>query len=617
MDNVNKRNILAKDYPLAEILGNKKYTVDYFQREYKWETINIEQLVSDLVNAFMENYKDGDKTQDVANYGTYYMGSIVLSEKGSTSSIIDGQQRITSLTLLLIYLYHATNKTMSEQLSNMIYSDSYGEKSFNIQVEERESCLRSLYETGSYTIKDTDDESTKHMAERYQDICNCFPDDLFNETSLKSFVYWVKNNLILVKITAMSEENAYTIFETMNDRGVPLTSSDMLKGFILSKFSQEDNRKTVNVQWKKDMLLLDEFDSSTEALFFQSWLRAKYAVSIRQTKVNAVNMDFENIGARFHNWFKENYDKGLLADAINGNIENFIEKTYNFYLKQFIKIKKAEQTFNNDLPHIYYLNFWGIAPSLSYPLLLAPLNIDDSEDICNKKLELVAKHIDCFVVRRSVNYRLFSSSSIRYTMCNLVKAIRSKNIDDLKAILIDNREQADNVKEFEEAMPKFRLHGQNGKFVKYFLARLTSFIESGCKMPNNFTVYMTNPSCKPYEIEHIWSDHFEWHTDEFDQTDDFYQIRNSIGDLILLPNGVNQSLNDTETAKKLPHYIKENILAKSLCKQTYENNPSFTTFIKSNNLPLKWYDDINKDDIAERCNHYARIAELIWNKNLD
>ena len=205
MEDNYKRNILAKDYPLSEILGNKKYTVDYFQREYKWERINIEQLVSDLVNAFMENYREGHKTIDVANYGTYYMGSIVLSEKGGSASIIDGQQRITSLTLLLIYLYHATNKTMGEQLSNMIYSDSYGEKSFNIQVEEREPCLRALYETGEYTVKDTDDESTRNMAERYQDICDCFPRDLFSDESLKSFVHWVKNNLILVKITAMSE----------------------------------------------------------------------------------------------------------------------------------------------------------------------------------------------------------------------------------------------------------------------------------------------------------------------------------------------------------------------------------------------------------------------------
>ena len=264
--------ILAKDYRLSEILSNKKYSVDYFQREYKWQDINIQQLVFDLVGAFMESYRSGDSIKDVAHYGTYYMGSIVLNERGSVNSIIDGQQRITSLTLLLIYLYHATGKTMGEQISNMIYSDSYGEKSFNIGVPERQECLQSLYEKGEYTIKDTDDESTKNMAARYNDICNCFPTEDFEGDMLKAFVYWVKENLILVKITALSEENAYTIFETMNDRGVPLTASDMLKGFILSKFSHNEKRTKVNAQWRKDMLTLDGYDTNkgAENQFFQS-----------------------------------------------------------------------------------------------------------------------------------------------------------------------------------------------------------------------------------------------------------------------------------------------------------------------------------------------------------
>ena len=382
--------ILAKDYRLSEILSNKKYSVDYFQREYKWEQINIEQLVSDLVGAFMENYHEGHTIKDVAHYGTYYMGSIVLSERGSVNSIIDGQQRITSLTLLLIYLYHATGKSMSEQIANMIYSDSYGEKSFNIDVPERRECLQSLYEHGEYSVKDTDDESTKNMAERYNDICNCFPLDDFKGDMLKAFVYWVKENLILVKITALSEENAYTIFETMNDRGVPLTASDMLKGFILSKFTHDEKRTKVNGEWRKDMLKLGEYDANNgaENQFFQSWLRAQFAITIRQSKVNSVNQDFENIGTRYHNWFKDNYDKGLLAEAINGDIEGFIEKNYRFFFNQYVKIKEAEKAFKKELEHVFYHQFWRIAPSLCYALYLAPLTLEDSEETCNKKSDI-------------------------------------------------------------------------------------------------------------------------------------------------------------------------------------------------------------------------------------
>ena len=82
---------------------SNKYTVDYFQREYKWERKNIEELIDDLRTAFFDNYKEGDiPSESVSGYGTYFMGSVVINEKSHPFSIIDGQQRITSLTLLLM-----------------------------------------------------------------------------------------------------------------------------------------------------------------------------------------------------------------------------------------------------------------------------------------------------------------------------------------------------------------------------------------------------------------------------------------------------------------------------------------------------------------------------------
>ena len=216
------------------------------------------------------------------------------------------------------------------------------------------------------------------------------------------------------------------------------------------------------------------------------------------------------------------------------------------------------------------------SPSLCYALYLAPLTLEDSEETCNKKIDIVAHFLENFAVRRSTNYRLFSASSIRYTMCNLVKTIRGKDIAALKEALISETEE---IKDFNESLPVFRLHGMNRCFIKYFLARITSFVEEGSGMGNHFVNYMRNPNQKPFEVEHIWSEHFEWHEDEFKQTEEFNQWRNSIGDLILLPNGVNQSYNDMPVVEKLPHYIKENILAQSFCASAYEKNPSFKAFI--------------------------------------
>ncbi len=614
MDTNNLANVIqAKEYTLQEILNGKKYTVDYFQREYSWKKENIEQLLYDLTSAFFDDYRSTHVIQNVANYNTYFMGSLVLSDKNGNSSIIDGQQRITSLTLVLIYLYHATDKSMSSQLESLIYSDSYGKKSFNIQVPEREACLKALFEEGTYSVQEGDDESTRNMAVMFEEIGECFPSEQFtNPDTLKAFVYWVIGKIILVKITAMSEDNAYTIFETMNNRGVSLTSSDMLKGFILSKFSSDAKRKSVNESWKKDMQKLYVYGNDTEAQFFQSWLRSQFADSIRQTKVGSLNMDFENIGTRFHNWFKENYDKGLLAVAISGDIENFVDKNYKFYLGVYIKIRKAEEAFQKDLEHIYYIKRWGIAASLSYPLLLSSICSDDSPEIINEKLEIVARYIDSFVVYRSTNFKNFSASSIRYTMYSMVKIIRNKSVDELKELLRNNLLELDSQFNFKNAMPNFKMHGMNKYFIKYFLSRITSYVEEGTGLGIHFEKFMHNPNCKPFEIEHIWCDKFDLFTDEFTQQNDFNNWRNTIGDLILLQRGTNQSYSDKVYADKMPHYIKENLLAMSLCQGAYQNNPNFNNFFQQANLSFKSHPQYKKQDILDRCNLYAEIANMIW-----
>lgn len=128
MSTIHNKKIVAKEYPLKDILSNNKYSIDYFQREYRWQKENIDQLIDDLYSAFRADYRPEHSTKDVANYASYFMGSIVVIGKDdATMSIIDGQQRVTSLTLLLIYIYHAMGGKAAI-LQNMIFSDSYGEK---------------------------------------------------------------------------------------------------------------------------------------------------------------------------------------------------------------------------------------------------------------------------------------------------------------------------------------------------------------------------------------------------------------------------------------------------------------------------------------------------------
>ncbi len=105
---------------------------------------------------------------------------------------------------------------------------------------------------------------------------------------------------------------------------------------------------------------------------------------------------------------------------------------------------------------------------------------------------------------------------------------------------------------------------------------------------------------------------FSRHQDEFSQEHEFKQYRNRIGDLVLLPRGTNQSYGDLSYEKKHTHYIKENLLVKSLCPLAYENNPNFTNLKDSLNLPFQAHIEFKKKDIDERQKLYQAICEQIW-----
>lgn len=601
-----ENKIEAKNRSILEVLSNKKYTVDYYQREYSWKQEHIEQLVSDLCNAFLLNYSSEHSRRDVASYNSYYLGPFVLSEKDGKRSIIDGQQRLTSITLLLIYL---NNLSGESKLEEMIFSDKFGEKSFNIDVPERTECLEGLHYKGDYPIEDSSNASVKNMVMRYNNIVETFPEEIKDPAVLPLFVDWLKELVVLVEIIAYSDENAYTIFETMNDRGLSLTATEMLKGFLLSKYKDENRRNTANNMWKGVVAKLKSFDKEEDQRFIQAWLRGKYAETMRARKADSSNADFEIIGTRFHNWVRDNQVKLNLTSSSEEGFHKFINEDFKFYADAYKRIKEAELNLTPGLEHVYYIAQWGIASSLAYPLMLAPLMLGDSVELSNAKVNLVAKYIDAFCVRRSINFRNFSASSISYTMYNLIKELRNKSYEDLQTILRIKLSELD--VDFD-GYDKFKLHGQNKRFVKYLLSRLSSYVDELAGEESSFVKYYKPVKGKAYEIEHLWANNYEAFKDVFDQRNDFEEARNSIGGLVLLPNGTNQSYSDKPYEEKLEHYIKENCLVKSLHPLTYENNPNFKKIETTSGLNFRPHTTMTKDDMAIRQTLYRDISKRIW-----
>lgn len=186
-----KNKIDATDTNISKLLKDKKFTIDFFQREYRWQDKHIRMLVDDLTSAFLKSFNQEHRRSDVANYQGYYLGPVVFSinTENGKKSIIDGQQRITSITLLLIYLNNLQKSFNNKvSISDLIFSEQYGEKSFNMSDDDRDNCLSSLFDHGDYMPTEEDNETVKNMINRYEDIEQSFPEDIATESVLPYFI---------------------------------------------------------------------------------------------------------------------------------------------------------------------------------------------------------------------------------------------------------------------------------------------------------------------------------------------------------------------------------------------------------------------------------------------
>jgi len=599
------REILGKAKTVRELLKGVKYSIDYYQREYKWHEKQIRELMDDLSGKFLEEYQSDHSRSKVVDYPHYFLGSIIISKKEAVAYIVDGQQRLTSLTLLLVLLRNLQKDRLDlVNVDELIFSERFAQKSFNLHVEERTSAMEALYADGGVTFNATErPESVQNLIARYGDLETSFPDEL-REAALPYFVDWLLENVHLVEITAYSDDDAYTIFETMNDRGLSLSPTDMLKGFLLANID-EAKRTAVNLRWRDRIRDLNNAGKEVEADFFKAWLRSQHATKIRERKKGAKAEDFDRIGTEFHRWLRE--AAGAVGLKKPDDFYRFIDRDFDFYSHHYLRLIAASQKFVSGLEHVLYNAQQGF--TLQFLLLLAPLRTDDSELMVNQKVALVARYLDILLTWRLWNFRTIAYSTLQYAMFLVMREIRGLALEPLAAKLHDLL-----TKETETFASNDRLylHQQNRYPLHRILARLTDYVETQSGQPSRYLDYVSEGKTR-YEVEHIWANHSERHSEEFAHPTDFAEHRNRVGGLLLLPKSFNASYGDLTYADKLPHYYSQNLLARSLHPQCYEHNPGFLRFVRQSGLPFEPLASFNKSDLEARSLLYRQIAERIWN----
>lgn len=603
---------------IQQLLQSQSFSIDEYQREYKWGQKNISELLSDLQSKFSSHYRAGDNTTAVSGYGEYFLGSIIVSRRNGKNYLIDGQQRVTSLTLLLIYLYRAAqdnNLPVVQTLGPLIFSDNLGQPKFNLDIPERLPVIEALFKGMAFS-PDAKDESVQAMFARYGDI---EASDLLEDLgeALPHFIYWLLTRVGLIEIATDNDSYAYTIFETMNDRGKPLSPVDMLKAYLLAPIEDRQARAQVNQIWKQHVLELISWGGAhqpeRDADCIKAWFRAQYAQTTRAREAGAVDKDWELIGSVFHRWVRDHSRQlGLGTPQAN---QRLMAESFPFFAGAYRRVLDAIATCNPGLQAIYYNGHNDF--TWQSTVLLAPLVETDQESTVRRKMAVTATYLDIWLMRRAVNYIRVGYSSVSYAMWLLCRDIRRKSLDDLVSLL-ENKLAGDDVTfDGSEAKGRIGIRGLglnqfSRRYIFHLLARITDATEVGAGRGESFENLVNREGNNPFDIEHIWANDYQAVRDVFANEVEFADWRNRVASLLLLRADVNRSLGAQPFEVKRQTYALQNVYAASLSHEPYQNHPQFQQFIAAHRLPFQAFNRFTKTEQLQRQDLLAALVKLVW-----
>lgn len=219
----NKMSEQIKSLKVKDIFNSKtgKYKIPIYQRNYAWKEPQIRQLIRDIYDYCGEKNKEKK----------YYIGTLVVRpDKENTFEVIDGQQRLTTLSMLVAYLKKVSNNTQESEKTEL-------ENTITFQCRQvSTNFLNKIWEDQS-----DDCDATDSITAGYQILKKSFEDIVKKET-VEDYLNYLRENVIVYRISVPEDTDLNHYFEIMNTRGEQLEKHEILKAELLSVF--KDNTDT-------------------------------------------------------------------------------------------------------------------------------------------------------------------------------------------------------------------------------------------------------------------------------------------------------------------------------------------------------------------------------------
>ena len=593
---------VKKEY-LVDFLGkNRNLIIPVYQRNYAWKERECKRLFEDIVNIYTDKL---DK---------YFMGAVVIVGDGDrTSQLIDGQQRMTSISLLLLAMSNLLKlkkiKSIEEKLADHIWNQHLVNKRISNdddkyiklkQVNQDDKAYKNLFLIAGCDSNSYDNAPELKKTDIYKNY-------MFFEKKIKEFCkdknfddIWSafeKIEIAIISLDIRYGDKPQVVFETINSTGKALEDSDLIRNYILMNEDLETQEKWFKNYWEdiEKYTYIDNKSDTTDAIRCYLMYSQKVHVKITDTYDN----------------FKSHIDgigKNSSRDGGLSSVEIFLQelKTFSKYYKWFSVICD-----NTEFEKRFKL-FRQIKQTTPYPYFMSLMNLYEKEDLEENIVCQVLDFILSYHIRRSVLDK--ESNVYNKTYVKLLKKIdvaldNTCSINDgyLNALYTVFANLSDRDKYPDDKGVKAELSNKN--FYKSKIKKIV--LEKMCNLDTKEKILIDDNITIEHIMPQTLTEH--WKRDLGNEWESIYEkYLHTIGNLTL--TGYNKKYNNKpfqEKKKLIAEY--SNISINKYFKNV--NSWGENSIIENANRMIKLfneaYPDIkNRDDYKEKQEGYLSLDEL-------
>lgn len=455
--------------------ANNRFVIPVYQRSYTWKTENCKQLFDDLIKVVREHRK------------SHFFGSIVSvhnpDAKGGHNEflVIDGQQRLTTVSLLLLAMYNLIKKSivvtakasLGEQIYETYLVDKWQDDDTRIKLkpvkDDKEAFDRLFGDEADYINGSNLTSNYKFFYERIQ-----------KEEISVSELYDAICRLEIISITLNQDDNPQLIFESLNSTGVALSEGDKIRNFILMGLPSKEQNDYYEKYWSR----IEQCTNNDVSLFVRDWL------SVRQQITPAIS--------RIYYTFKQYvFDEKAEAESLLTDLLSYA-KRYRILLRG----DSCNKSLNACITRLNRLE-----TTVTRPFFLEVLRLYDDRKLTKDEVTSIFLTTETYLFRRSICD--LPTNTLNKIFLTLHKDIvRLDGTEDdyvakFKYVLLSKKERArfpsDN--EFAEAFATRQIYQMNSKNKVYVLERLENY---GTIEDKDIYRHVDDGE---YSIEHIMPQH--------------------------------------------------------------------------------------------------------------